>query len=716
MLAGIREKLSVATRWSWEKITATIAWLIEKVSDGWQGYLEWLKRRAERAAKPREPTSTLGRLFGRSRYLGWVMLATLGAAIFGLSFGGLLLQFLNPLGVRRTPMMAQAVGQFLEYIITWTAYISTIIAFVFACMYFARAWLWAKHGLKPVGESDLYGSARFADYGDLKRSTWLALAEGKNRFKNSVLIGNTSSGPLDRIFYSGDRHLLTVAPTRAGKTRGAVIPNALEFTGSVLVIDPKGEVRREVEARNYRGGMVVAFAPFSRRKKRDSYNPLDLLDPTSAAFSADAMMLADAIVYPSGGERDPFWIQEAQALLATVLMFVAIGELEQPAAPAASPASSGESTGDEKPETDNDDASPATPAPPPVMSTIGKRYGKRTLGRVRELVTLGPKDFDNFIHTMFLCPHELVSRGAARHMQKASKEASGVLSSVQSATHFLDVPDIEASLEKTTFSFHLLRRRPAAVFLELPPQYLQPLHRYMRLLVTSALRELVLKPPSTEPEPLPGDDIIAQPWTPVLFILDEFASLGRLAPIEEAYALMAGYGVQLWAICQDLSQLKDLYGERYQTFIANAGVFQVFGSRDLMTAEYASRLAGTSTRENGYKSSLSAAVSYLIQWWYPPRMAARLLHNHVELVQRPLVFADEVLTMSYRHMLLFVEQTVPVLAEKLFVEAGPRPIEPDPEEPPRFNKLGLPIWTILGGTTVAILIAFAMLVMMLKSR
>lgn len=49
--------------------------------------------------------------------------------------------------------------------------------------------------------------------------------------------------------------------------------------------------------------------------------------------------------------------------------------------------------------------------------------------------------------------------------------------------------------------------------------------------------------------------------------------------------LMAGYGIQLWPILQDMSQLKDLYG----TFIASAGVQQVFGVNDLETAEWLSQ-------------------------------------------------------------------------------------------------------------------------------
>ena len=42
----------------------------------------------------------------------------------------------------------------------------------------------------------------------------------------------------------------------------------------------------------------------------------------------------------------------------------------------------------------------------------------------------------------------------------------------------------------------------------------------------------------------------ARPERPVLFLLDEFAALGHLAPVERAMGLMAGYGVQLWPILQ----------------------------------------------------------------------------------------------------------------------------------------------------------------------
>lgn len=78
-------------------------------------------------------------------------------------------------------------------------------------------------------------------------------------------------------------------------------------------------------------------------------------------------------------------------------------------------------------------------------------------------------------------------------------------------------------------------------------------------------------------------------------LLDEFVALGRLEAVERATGLMVGYGLQLWPILQDMSQLRDLYEARASTFIANAGVQQVFGVNDFETAKWISQTMGQET-------------------------------------------------------------------------------------------------------------------------
>jgi hypothetical protein len=75
-------------------------------------------------------------------------------------------------------------------------------------------------------------------------------------------------------------------------------------------------------------------------------------------------------------------------------------------------------------------------------------------------------------------------------------------------------------------------------------------------------------------------------------MLDEFAQLGKMQVIENNVALMRGYGLKLWLALQDLSQIKTLYQERWESFIGNAGVIQSFAPQDKTTREYLSSLFG----------------------------------------------------------------------------------------------------------------------------
>src|ERR1700733_11614712 len=101
---------------------------------------------------------------------------------------------------------------------------------------------------------------------------------------------------------------------------------------------------------------------------------------------------------------------------------------------------------------------------------------------------------------------------------------------------------------------------------------------WLRLVIVSALRALYR----------PGG-------LRTLFMIDEMPALGHLGPLEDAFGLVRGYRVQIAAIFQDLAQLKALYKERWETFIANAGVVFGFAPNDLTTADWMSRRSGQST-------------------------------------------------------------------------------------------------------------------------
>ena len=83
-------------------------------------------------------------------------------------------------------------------------------------------------------------------------------------------------------------------------------------------------------------------------------------------------------------------------------------------------------------------------------------------------------------------------------------------------------------------------------------------YRWLRLVIQQALAAM-------ERAPVPRGQL------PVWFVLEEFPSLGHMRSIETAAGLMAGFGVKLWSVLQDLTQLKTHYPKSWETFLGNAG-------------------------------------------------------------------------------------------------------------------------------------------------
>jgi type IV secretion system protein VirD4 len=357
-------------------------------------------------------------------------------------------------------------------------------------------------------------------------------------FKKGGLILGRFGGRLLRT--TTNRHLLTLAPTRSGKGVGTIIPNLLTWPGSVIVIDPKGE-NAAVTARHRRdmGQRVYVLDPWGLSGEHPArFNPLDELDPLSDELGDDAALLADALVQPASDITDSsHWFEEARALLTGLILHTVCDE-----------------------------------AP-----------GQRTLLRVRELLTQDRKQFQNFLHLMqeSRSAGGLVARAANRLRQKEVREFASVVSTTQAQTHFLDSPGLSETIASSTFRLEALRKDAVSIYLVLPSKRLHTHGRWLRLMVAQTLDHL-----SSDTTP---------PRFPVLFLLDEFAALGRLASIETAMGLMAGFGVQLWPVLQDLSQLKSLYPTRWSSFVANAGAIQAFCVNDMDTAKYISEMLGSRT-------------------------------------------------------------------------------------------------------------------------
>lgn len=464
------------------------------------------------------------------------------------------------------------------------------------------------------------GSARWANFEDLRRGQLLETSQEAKGFLlgRFIVTGRRAKDPAMayRLRYAQDRHLLTVAPTRAGKGVSSIIPNLLMYPGSVVVIDPKGEnAMTTARQRQAMGQAVHIIDPWgiacgALGIAPARFNPMDWLVAGGEDITENAMMLADALVVSTTGD-DRFWDEEAKALLTGLLLHVA---------------------------------------------TAPEEKGYRHLPRVRDLLGFGREAMDGLLETMTQSPHPVVRATGHRTLSKDDRTRANVMASAQSHTHFLDAPALRSSLEASDVDFGTLKRKPQSVFLVLPADRLHTFSRWLRLVIQQAIT-------------VNARNIAEKPQYPILFMLDEIAALGRLTMVEQAYGLMAGFGMQLWGIVQDLSQLEKLYEKGWQTFVANSGVLQYFGSRDLKTAEYFSWLCGITTVKT-FSSQIGQSVSDTMSWTAREfgggsHTSGTSSSGTTGQSARALVMPDELMTMPPDSQLLIIERLPPVYAVRV---------------------------------------------------
>lgn len=325
--------------------------------------------------------------------------------------------------------------------------------------------------------------------------------------------------------YTGDGHLLTIAPTGAGKGVGAIIPALLTYPGSVIVTDIKGE-NYQVTARHRRamGQQVVVLDPFglvTPKDKGDKLNPFDLFGVPGSDPESDAEMLAAQLAVGHEFSTDRYWEDTGRGLVSGLVADVAT-------------------------------SSPSD---------------KRNLCTLRELLYNDDLDYtlamalETRKKTMSpLARDEFTAYLAA----PADKTRPCIRTTATTFVKCLGSTAVARCLERSTFDLNaLLNNKPMTIYLVLPPEKLHSHRALLRLWVVTLLTVVMRR--------------TRLPKQRTLFLLDEAAQLGSLDLLPQAVSLLRGYGLQLWTFWQDLSQMVKLYPNNWEALVNNAAVLQAFG-------------------------------------------------------------------------------------------------------------------------------------------
>lgn len=377
-----------------------------------------------------------------------------------------------------------------------------------------------------------HGTARWAGLHELIRAGYLRRYAGIN----GPIFGKTTGPrwPGRYLTYGEQPHSLIVAPTRAGKGVGIVIPTLLTFNGSILALDVKGELfELTSRARKARGDQVFKFAPLDRAGRTHSYNPvLDIVNmPPDRRFSETRRLAVNLIV--SKGKGSEGFIDGARDL------FVA-----------------------------------------GILACIER--GTPTIGAVYDLFSQPGEKYKLFAQLA----EDTRNPEAQRIFDNMAGNDTKILTSYTSVLgdgglNLWADPLIKAATTTSDFSIYDLRRDPTAIFLCVSPNDLEVIAPLVRLFFQQVVSILQ----RTMPE---KDEIFE-----VLFLLDEFKHLGKLEAVETAVTTIAGYKGRFMFIIQSLSALTGAYDAAgKENFLSNTGVQVFMATADDETPNYISKAIG----------------------------------------------------------------------------------------------------------------------------
>lgn len=368
------------------------------------------------------------------------------------------------------------------------------------------------------------------------------------------------------IVDTSDAGLVTIAPTGAGKGVTQIIPNALIYPGSMVIIDIKGEIAA-VTARKRRemGHDVYIVDPFGRADT-DYIDPFGLIQRQHPSAVDDCRMLAGMMNVRSHS-NDPFWDDRARDLVTGSLLFVAEHVPEH----------------------------------------------LRQLPLIQRIWTSSIEELSTALSLMQASPlHDgILGRFAHQFTDAPDKTRSSIHSTIHNHVEFLASPigqrglGVGARGRKVDLE-RIKAGKPTTVYLTVPPHYLTSHAALLRLWVGTLLTAVQRRK--------------VRPAIPDLFVVDEAAQLGRMEQILMASSLLRGYGLRVWTFWQSVGQMERLYGPASREFIDNAGTLSVFGVANGTSATAAAALTGWQGDLLGIKRSRQI----IAQAGKAPRLAGRV--------------------------------------------------------------------------------------------
>jgi type IV secretion system protein VirD4 len=269
------------------------------------------------------------------------------------------------------------------------------------------------------------------------------------QFFDSIRFFNRPQRASELIRLPNAVHTAVFAPTGVGKGVSCVIPYLLTSRESAVSVDFKGEnyqLTAEHREKAF-GHQIVVIDPFKfATQTPHTFNPLDFIDKDSPTAIDECRDLAEALVIRTGQEKDPHWVDSAEAWISALLALVVY-------------------------------------------------YGEpndRSLQTVRTLLS-DPAKLEMAIKLM--CSSDawdgMLARMGNQLTHFKDKELNSVMTTTGRFLRFLDTLAVAESTKTSSFDPADLRKGKMTVYLILPPEHMRAQSPLLRMWIGSLLRAVV---------------------------------------------------------------------------------------------------------------------------------------------------------------------------------------------------------------------------------
>lgn len=450
---------------------------------------------------------------------------------------------------------------------------------------------------KNYRRGEEHGSARWGD------ARQICKKYSQKPYSQNILLTQNFRISLDTHKHRRCLNILVVGGSGAGKSRGFALPNIMQCCCSMVITDPKAELLRKTGGLLEKQGYEVRVFDLINPDTSFCYNPFEYVHDDKDVLRLISNLIQNTT--PKGSQSsDPFWEKSETALLQALMLYLL------------------------------HEAPPEEQNFAMIMEMLGSAQVKEE-----------DEDYESPLDILFdrlemRDPDSIAVKQYHIYKQAAGKTAKSILISVGVRLAAFNLPQIAKLTNTDELDLSSMGERKVALFCCIPDADTS-LNYLVGMIYSQLFQTLYYMADRVHGGALP---------VPVNCIMDEFPNVSLPNEFEKILATCRSRSIYCSIIIQNMSQLKALFKDSWESLVGNCDEFLYLGGNEKETHKYVSELLGKETIDtNTYGQTKGKSGSY---------------STNFQQSGRELLQPDEVRMLDNQNALLFIRGERPILDAK----------------------------------------------------